>query len=62
MASGATDTCRLKSGLTPCKSLLLSCWSEHTLNRLVGCSNKVNKGETKPALYDQYGLPTIKNT
>lgn len=32
-----------------------------TLTRL-GRSNKVNKGETKPELYDQYGLPTIKNT
>jgi D-galacturonate reductase len=23
---------------------------------------KVNKGEVKPEQYDQYGLPTIKNT
>lgn len=59
--SEVTDTFRLKSGLTPCKSLPLSMCLAHA-DRFVVRSTKVNKGEAKPELYDQYGLPTIKNT
>ncbi|GHJ89275.1 hypothetical protein NliqN6_5677 [Naganishia liquefaciens] len=33
-----------------------------SFEKWIDAVNKVNKGETKPELYDQYGLPTIKNT
>ncbi|KAJ9110682.1 hypothetical protein QFC19_001511 [Naganishia cerealis] len=33
-----------------------------SFEKWIDAVTKVNKGETKPELYDQYGLPTIKNT
>lgn len=33
-----------------------------SIEKFIDASLKVNAGETKPELYDSYGLPTIKNT
>lgn len=33
-----------------------------SFEKWIDALTKVNKGEVKPEQYDQYGLPTIKNT
>jgi D-galacturonate reductase len=33
-----------------------------SIEKFIDAANKVNSGETKAELYDQYGLPTIQNT